>query len=268
MESNEIQMSSSTPVTLGGAFHESRVETGHSFGKTAANPDVPRIQDAKDDFADQLLHAAKEEGLEGAIVHLANGDFEKSDEVIVVEEIHAEEVQEISEITQVEDGEIESNQIDAGDDRTDIEANGEGLETHNSRVEMLEVKATQLEEQNKELFENIKSLESKNTLAMQAMLEMTIIMHEMLKEEEDDEEKISGLEMIILLLSKLMKAMFVPEETEPLYEAGQQMEKPGSSSRHNGAKMDRVVKRLQDQGKIRTDDKISQMPQNEILQAA
>lgn len=269
MEFNEIQMNSSTPVTVGGSLHEGRVESGHSFAGTHVNPDVPKIQDTKDDFADQLLVAAKEEGLEGALVHLANGDFEKSDEGTVVEEIRAEEVREISEITQVEDGAIEGEQADENTTRTDIhEASITNPEVPNARVEILEMKATQLEEQNKELFEKVKSIESKNTLAMQAMLEMTIIMHEMLKEEEDDEEKISGLEMIILLLSKLMKAMFIPEETETVHEAGQQMEKPGSFVRHDGAKMDRVVKKLQDQGKIRTDDKISQMPQSETLQAA
>lgn len=267
METTEMPMSSNVPVTVGA---DARINNSFS----AENAEIfkePIVEEehveeeSKEtviETSDQILASAKGEGFEEALIHLAEGDFDP------VEDSRVEEGNEIEELSSLGTGnEVDESKkalLPESKNPEDIasETNQE-IEQDASvgRIRDLETQVISLEEKNKNLLEKIQGLETNNTLAMQTLLEMTMVLHEMAKDEEDDEKKATMLEVLVDMMGSLMKAMFVPEDNksvESVAQSGinhQETVKKGNKKRS----IDEIVKKLRKEGRIRSESQMHQM---------
>ncbi|MDO8269533.1 MAG: hypothetical protein Q7T54_02580 [Candidatus Levybacteria bacterium] len=276
METTEMPMSSNVPVAVG-------VDAGinDSFSAESAEMSKPIVgeehveEEPKEtviETSDQILFSAKNEGFEETLIHLAEGDFDPIDKKEVGDTVEREVELTTSgpEKRTAESSESAQLEFDP-EDKTDEVPKDNEQDVVGSRVKDLETQVINLEEKNKNLLEKIQSLESSNTLAMQTLLEMTMVLHEMAKDEEDEEKKATMLEVLVDMMASLMKAMFVPEDNkrvEGVAQSGinhQEVVRKGSKKRS----IDEIVKKLRKEGAIRSESQTHQEgPQQESMQQA
>lgn len=198
-----MTMTSNTPVSLNQdtaiVEHESH-ENIPIAPELGSNEQPDKIEE-NIDASQKVLESAKDEGFLKALTHLAEGDFDDSenkDSEVPAED--AEEVQE--EVKEEKENQVEKNEEDKDPEDKVLVA----------RIKELESKVVDLEDRNKKLFEQVKSLQENNKLALETLLEMTLILQKIIEDKEDNEEKVSLLELLIEVMGQLMKQMFVPDD--------------------------------------------------------
>lgn len=288
MNTLETPMSSNVPVTVGATTGGENNFLPESSGQVR----VPAEQEVKPDngpqdevqISEKILLSAKEEGFEEALTHLANGDFETAgDSFGSVLETEANEpnveVEDMGPTDFEQEEKIEessANEKNTSNEKAApiVDGEVEGDEKNEVVVEKireLESQVTGLEEKNKELFEKVQNLENNNTLALQALLEMTMVLREMLKEEDNSEKKVPLLQSLVNLMTSLMIAMFVPDGEKALQQTAKNVEKQEVVRRGSKRKsMEEAIRILRSRGTIRPEGKATQAPaQNEAqMQAA
>lgn len=265
MEGNQTTMSSNVAVQVAGDTMSKAPSVDHenrSFQTETPveNQDVEINENVStQDMADQILSSAKEGGFEEALQRLADGEFDE--EKAIQEEVIAT----TKDAPEAEEGIIEL-EIDADGEKAQENKEPQEREEMIGRIKELEAKVVNLEERNTELFEKVKKVEINNTLATQTLLEMAVIMHEMLKDEEDDEKKISMLELLVNAMAELIKVMFVPEEEDD-QKSGDIQDRRESEHKGKKRSFGEIVSSLREKGLIKSQPQKDQAPQ-EIQQAA
>lgn len=259
METNETPMTSNVSVPVS----SESVESVH-FEAQQGSLDFNHAEQTQDEIetSDKILDSAKNEGFEEALTRLANGDFDQENDI----ENEGEKDEPENQSDQEEEKSLEGLEIDfknGKDAKQEVEfskGEEEPLELDDERDEMvarikdLDSQIVDLEEKNKELFEKVKHLETNNTLAMQTLLEMTMVLHELLKEEEDDEKKMTAMEALIKMMGELMRAMFVPDNDDGIDRVAKMGEGQKETVKNDKKRDVRdVIRKLQEKGMIRSD---------------
>lgn len=168
-------------------------------------------------MSDMLLESAKDEGFEKALQKMADGDF-------IEEEIEDEnsEVKENPEVKPDVADELAEDQLDSenpdGKEKTDSDKKEDAeIMTLHDRIAELESKFNDLSEENKQILERAKSAELQNEKLQEIVLLLAQAMYELAKQEEDEEKKVSILEILVKMMTVFMQETFTEyhEEKKP-----------------------------------------------------
>lgn len=190
VNSNSVQrlgVSSQEPVANLGNFETN----GDSvIARSETTRQSIEIETVEDTSADRILHSAKDEGFDEALIHLADGDFDE--ESLTQEEIPDPEV--------------------SGENNTELTPEEMEKQALMSRVQELEEQVEDLKQKNQELFNEVSKIKENAEVSNQALLMLALALYELAKKEENEEKKISLMELIISMMTLFMKEMFVPED--------------------------------------------------------
>lgn len=228
MEIRSMNMQSNVPVAVNNSenYTSNIIETDVEIanldqapedGVRAVKSELIESEDGTVSFPDRILESAKEEGFEEALTHLADGDFDETDED--AEPVMTEE--------DSEPAEIEDKKIDED----------EKIVEYSEQITILEGKVEDLENKNKDLFERLSNVEDRQNLSAQAMLETILLLKALAEEEEDDKKKADILSTVLQFMENLIIMMFVPESEESLKNKNSK----DSKSSHNSPLKDNVI---------------------------
>lgn len=250
MEGNETSMSSNVAVTIGSGNLDAEMRERTALEAVEVK-DVVAAADSSDlnqTAADQILNSAKEEGFEKTLVFLANGAFQEGDEADLEGEVKI-----------LENSEAANSGISDTEEIKDVEDQKDGSLQQIERIKDLEEKVRTTEEKNRDLVEKLERVEGNNTKALQTMYEMTLIMQEMLKDEKDEKEKVSKLQLLLQIMLTLMNAMFMPEDSRGVQKSIESYENQNiTQTEKKKRSVEDIVKDLRGQGKIRTERQIKE----------
>lgn len=221
--------------------------------------------ETNNDSADAILNSAKEEGFEEALIHLANGDFDgeieslKTDDNPDSEEVSLGEP-EAEDVNNPKPEKIQDTDTKTKPENEDAEpSEDEERQAVVEKIRFLEEKLDSLEEKNKELSARLMAVENRQALTMQTLLEMAMVLREMVKDEEDEEKKVSLLELLVDMMGNLMIAMFVPDDKEANKKVSQLAQKEQKQVKKGTKKrsLEEIVRTLRDRGEIRSQVQIN-----------
>ena len=220
METTEMTVNTTTPVM-------SQVQTSHGEGYSISTEnsvesisetpvfesDAPKTT-IEEESAHSLLASAKDEGFENALIHLSEGDFDiKEGEEEILDEaepISADKDPRFAE-KKAEDGEIiEDGETQIKEPTPEEAARMEMM----GRMKDLELQVTNLDERNKELASRLKDADILNNMAMQTLMEMTHALSKLVEEEKDENDKVSLLEILVMVMGEMLQVLYKPQETE------------------------------------------------------
>ena len=184
-------------------------------------------------LADNVLKSAKEEGFEGALQHLADGDFEDDEAVSKGEEL--------DEVLDVEISESEEEPLVSSE-----------MQYYVEKVQILEEKVDVLMEKNKELTEKMKKVENVQAQTIFTLVEIARIYEAMIKEETNVESKAGLLEILIQILTDFINELMDSVSVDEKNEQDRKKETEG------GRSLSEIVSALQVKGEIRSFYQIQQ----------
>ena len=252
METTEMTVNTATPVmsqvstSYGEGFSVSPEGGTENIHETPVEAKADALTTtAEEKGADQLLASAKDEGFEDALTHLAEGDFDPVEESSHEHEDNLEHFSKEPQFTLPETkADVEAEDLSHVDNMSAEEEERIGIISH---MKELESQVINLDEKNKELAARLKDSEVVNTMAMQTLMEMTHALRELIDEEENEEEKISLLEIMVLVMGKMLETFYKPQQTEigGSDEVVQQVESPRKKSKRN-ENVTRIMQYLQE----------------------
>ncbi len=273
METTEMTVNTATPVMSQVSSQHSEGFSVSPEGGTENIHEAPH--EAKEDApttieqqgADKLLASAKDEGFEDALTHLAEGDFDPVEDTTQEHERDVEHSGKEPQFT------IPETKAEARDDDTSEinvltpeEEERMGVISH---MKELESQVINLDEKNKELSSRLKDSEVVTTMAMQTLMEMTHALRELIDEEENEEEKISLLEIMVMVMGKMLETFYKPQGSEisGQQETVQQVERPQKSKRNEN--VTRIMQYLQEKAdKMPAMDTMPEAPAQEVYMEA
>ncbi len=147
--------------------------------------------------ADLLLESAKEEGFLEALVHLANGDFEDSQNYS--DETSSDVLELEFETDDLETIENEEQVIDPQKEELLV------------RIDQLESQVADVLTKNEKLNLDLQKANERADLSQETLMAMFYALYELAKKEEDEKKKIGLFETLIELVSQFMLTVIDPE---------------------------------------------------------
>lgn len=200
------QMTNNVSVPVGGgsfdqenstiALETSSVESAFS---TEEVNDAPTLEIATS-VPDRLLESAREYGFEEALQKLADGEFEEA--VLKDDEVDDSK-------DEVEGEVIEPTENENGESLKDEE-----MVTVHEQIRQLEEKVEVLQEENKQLLERAKTAEDTNLANKEIMLALAKALYELAKKEENEEKKMTILEILFNMMTFFMQEIITDTDEQ------------------------------------------------------
>ena len=232
MESMEmpVQMTTNVSTSIGNSVPKSSetIEMEVAPSNILQNRSGENIQEDIEEvtIANKLLNSAKDDGFEEALIKLANGELEVGNENNEPEVLDSD---------------------DSPEEFKPEEMLPEEMKPFHEQIVLLEEKVADLEEKNKELLERAKNSEKTNQVNQEIMLALAMALHELAKREEDEEKKISMLELIVNMLTYFMRETMTDySEVEEKKSEGHTHQKFSSRNKIDG--VGRIMQLINEKG--------------------
>lgn len=189
---NNVPVAVVPKISVAEGMGEFRENNEHVDSNVVEKADVQVEQPNKNqNAADKLFDFAKNDGVDVALEKFADDSFVENDDSMKIDE-----------------GELRKEEVR-------FDAKETATNPLEQKVAALENRVSDLLSKNGELTEKLEKSEKRLDIAMQTVKDLVEIIKRLVAEKEmSEEERASILEIVFILMSRLMQAMFVPEKSD------------------------------------------------------